>query len=120
MPLQTFLNLSEERQKEILDVAFEEFALHEYKVASISNIVKKLNIAKGSIYRYFDNKKDLYFYLIQVASEMRFSEIDDLFADPNHDLFESITENFFRKVLFDLQNPLISGFLYAIQIQIHI
>jgi AcrR family transcriptional regulator len=112
MPLQTFINLKEERKQEILNVAFEEFALHEYKVASISNIVKKLNIAKGSIYRYFENKKDLYFYLIQVASEMRFSDIDNLFENPENDLFESITENFSRKIMFDMQNPLISGFLY--------
>lgn len=112
MPLQTFYNLSEDRQNRILQVAFEEFALHEYKVASISNIVKQLGIAKGSIYRYFENKKDLYFYLIQKASEMRYDEIDELFSDPQNNLFDGITENFARKIQFDLDNPLVSGFLY--------
>jgi len=114
MPLQTFLNLPENRQQEILNVAFEEFALNEYKVASISHIVKKLKIAKGSIYRYFENKKDLYFYLIKVGSEMRFNEIDDLFSSSESDLFDAITENFARKIKFDLQHPLISGFMYNV------
>ena len=85
MPLQTFLNLPEERRKMILDVAFEEFALHEYKVASIGNIIKKLEIAKGSFYRYFENKKALYFYLLDYAGKLRFEMVDHLFDDDEMD-----------------------------------
>ena len=62
--LRTFINLSPERQKEIIENSLKEFALNEYQTASISNIVTDLGIAKGSFYRYFESKKDLYFYLI--------------------------------------------------------
>lgn len=114
MPLQTFLNLPEERQKEILDIAFEEFALHEYRVASIGTIVKRLGIAKGSFYRYFENKKNLYFYLLDVASKLRFEMVDHLFEKDDKDFFELIVENFAMKVRFDIENPLVSGFLYNV------
>ena len=114
MPLQTFLNLPEERRKMILYVAFEEFALHEYKVASIGHIVKKLGIAKGSFYRYFENKKALYFYLLDYAGKLRFDMVDHLFANDEMDFFELIVENFAMKVRFDMENPLTSGFLYNV------
>ncbi len=67
MPEITFYNLTEDRKKEILNVSFEEFALSDYESASLANIIKRLNIAKGSFYRYFKNKSDLYFYLSQFA-----------------------------------------------------
>lgn len=114
MPLQTFLNLSPVRQKEILDASFEEFALNEYASASIGNIIKKLKIAKGSFYRYFKNKQDLYFYLIEYASEQRFAQVDDLFANKSISFQDLIVENFANKIRFELENPLISGFLYNV------
>ncbi len=114
MPLKTFYNLERKRQKEILDACFKEFALHEYKIASIGNIIKELNIAKGSFYRYFKDKKDLYFFLIEYASQMRLKHVDKIFPGPGKDLFEAIIENFSMKIQFDLEYPLYSGFLYNV------
>lgn len=68
MPQKTFLNLPEKRRKEILNVSFEEFALNDYESASLSRIISKLGLAKGSFYRYFENKLDLYTYLCQYVS----------------------------------------------------
>ena len=59
MPKETFLNLPEEKRNRILDAAIQEFAANPYDVASISNIVRKVGIAKGSFYQYFEDKKDL-------------------------------------------------------------
>jgi TetR/AcrR family transcriptional regulator len=69
MPKQTFFNLPEDKRSRIIDLAIQEFATHDYKNASISNIVARAGVAKGSLYQYFDNKKDLYFYLLQLATE---------------------------------------------------
>ncbi len=112
MPLQTFYNLNETRKQEILTVAYEEFAFNSYLTASLSNIVKKLSVAKGSFYRYFENKFDLYSYLIQNAYEMRMNQLDNLLDDKNLNFFEIIRENFRDKVIFDLNHPLESIFLY--------
>jgi len=69
MPQQTFFNLPDEKRQLILDLAIEEFAQHDYKNASISNLVARAGIAKGSFYQYFEDKRDLYLYLIQIAGE---------------------------------------------------
>lgn len=64
MPKQTFFNLPEEKQKRILDVAVKEFAEHGYKGANISRMVLAAGIAKGSFYQYFEDKDDLYHYIV--------------------------------------------------------
>lgn len=114
MALQTFKNLEPARQEEILQVCFEEFALKGYQSTSLSVIIKKLNLAKGSFYRYFKNKKELYAYLIQNASNRRLSKLNKLISDTKVDFFELIKQNFIDKVEFDKQYPVIGGFLYKI------
>jgi AcrR family transcriptional regulator len=68
MPLATFFNLPEEKRQKILDCAIEEFAQHDYHSASISKIVSRAGIAKGSLYQYFVDKSDLYHYLLELAA----------------------------------------------------
>jgi AcrR family transcriptional regulator len=69
MPKQTFFNLPEEKRQAITDIAITEFADNDYKSASISRLVAQAGIAKGSFYQYFEDKKDLYFYLIDLGSQ---------------------------------------------------
>ncbi len=69
MPKQTFFNLPEDKRQAILDLAIEEFAEHNYKNASISRIVERAGIAKGSFYQYFADKKELYLYLIELVTQ---------------------------------------------------
>ncbi|NBC30902.1 MAG: TetR family transcriptional regulator [Spirochaetes bacterium] len=68
MPKETFFNLPEEKRSAFLAAAFREFALHDYDTASISRIVAELGIAKGSLYQYFEDKRDLYAYLLERAA----------------------------------------------------
>lgn len=91
MPELTFNNLSEDRKKEILNVSFEEFALSDYESASLANIIKKLNIAKGSFYRYFKNKSDLYFYLSQFADSQVAINFSRHFDNSGGDFFQDWT-----------------------------
>jgi TetR/AcrR family transcriptional regulator len=69
MPKQTFFNLPGDKRQAILDIAIEEFAENDYNSASISRVVARAGIAKGSFYQYFEDKKDLYLYLIQLMGE---------------------------------------------------
>ena len=64
MPKDTFFNLSIEKRHRIIDMAIDEFAKYSYDKVSISKIVDKAEIAKGSFYQYFEDKKDLYKYLL--------------------------------------------------------
>jgi AcrR family transcriptional regulator len=80
----------------------------------LSEIIKKLNLAKGSFYRYFSSKKELYAYLIQEATTRRLSNLDKLIQQPKVDFFDIIKLNFIEKVKFDLECPLIGGFLFQV------
>lgn len=114
MARQTFLNLSESRREEILMTAYEEFAIKGYDAASVSNIIKKLKLAKGSFYRYFGSKKDLFAYLVKDSTSRRLKNLDDLLVENHDDFFKLIEDNFMNKVKFDLEFPTIGGFLARI------
>ena len=64
MPKPTFFNLPAAKRDAIIELAIEEFSQNAYRQASLSRIVQRAGIAKGSIYQYFDNKLDLYRWLI--------------------------------------------------------
>jgi TetR/AcrR family transcriptional regulator len=64
MPRPTFYNLPEEKRSRVTEVAIEEFSDHGFRGASISRIVARSDIAKGSFYQYFDNKADLFEWLL--------------------------------------------------------
>jgi AcrR family transcriptional regulator len=75
MPKQTFLNLSEEKRQAFIEIALDEFANNDYNTASISKIVEKAGIAKGSVYQYFEDKQDLFMYLLDVSNQEMMTHI---------------------------------------------
>jgi AcrR family transcriptional regulator len=113
MPKQTFLDLSEEKRGRILKTAIEEFAANPYDAASISNIVRNADIAKGSFYQYFSDKKDLYQYLIEFANAEKAQMMKGLPApDPDTDLFGYFHWLFQSTVYFEIQFPLLARIQY--------
>ena len=65
MPKQTFLNLSTEKQHNLLKAAKQEFSRVPLHEAVISNIIKSAQISRGSFYQYFEDLEDLFFYLLE-------------------------------------------------------
>ena len=65
MPKETFYNLSEEKRQRIFQAAVSEFASHKFSEASLNRIVKAAKIPWGSFYQYFEDKEDLYLYVIK-------------------------------------------------------
>lgn len=59
MPKETFLKLPEEKKDKIIKAAKKEFERVPLEQASIKNIVKDAEIARGSFYQYFESKEDL-------------------------------------------------------------
>ncbi len=114
MVKQTFKNLSMERQREILSVAYEEFALKRYQNVSLSEIIKRLGLAKGSFYRYFSGKKDLYAYLLQEGTKIRYKNLSTILKQSDIDIFDIIRLNLQAIIQSDKENPLISGFIYQV------
>ena len=93
VPKDTFLNLPEDKRTLICDVAFDEFAEYPFEQASVNRIVANSGIAKGSFYQYFENKKDLFLYLMDLITEEKINFISPILRDPeDHDLFTLIRE----------------------------
>ncbi len=76
MTRSTFTRLPESKRKVFINVCLDEFAAHCYEGASISGIVKKLGIAKGSIYQYFTDKADLYEHLLTLSLDRKYEIIN--------------------------------------------
>ena len=64
MPTNTFFNLPAEKKHKILKAANKEFARVPLEQASIKNIVEDAELARGSFYQYFENKQDLFEYIM--------------------------------------------------------
>lgn len=71
MPQATFFNLPDDKKNLIIAAALDEFSSASYDTASINQICKKSNIAKGSFYQYFTDKMDLYVYIMTLAIEKK-------------------------------------------------
>jgi AcrR family transcriptional regulator len=84
MPKQTFLNLPEEKRKTILNAAVEEFAEYGLENASTNRIVKKSGIAKGSFYQYFEDKEDVFRYLLTVLEGEKWAYVKDKHPPSNN------------------------------------
>lgn len=64
MPKPTFFNLPDDKRARITEFALDEFAARPYHRASLSRLVARAGIAKGSVYQYFEDKLDLYRWLL--------------------------------------------------------
>lgn len=60
----TFDNIPAEKRARVIDAATKEFAKKGYHDASISIIASKAGISVGAIYKYFENKQDLFLTII--------------------------------------------------------
>jgi len=107
MPKPTFLNLPEEKRQAFLKIALAEFADNDYNSASISKIVEKAGIAKGSLYQYFEDKQDLFLYLTDVSNQEMLQAIrQSLPPDPQAGFFETLRWQMSITVLTAVQYPI--------------
>ena len=106
IPKETFQNLPEEKRQLIEKVAIREFGAFGYDKASINRIVEQCQIAKGSFYQYFEDKKDLFLYLIAIVNEKKLESIFPVFQNPGqYDFFTLIRELFVSGLKFAADNP---------------
>ena len=89
MPKETFHKLNSDKKNEIIKAFLREFSSKTYDEASITNVVKSLGIAKGSIYQYFDDKLDLYLYLQRECNNVKMGYISSIRRDDFPDFFSA-------------------------------
>lgn len=116
MPKPTFFNLPASKREALIDRALREFAEHPFHRASLSRIVSRAGIAKGSLYQYFDDKFDLYRWLLTEEVPRRRMEASPLGAgdSPPADLGELLRALVRSGVRFLLDNPVLVGVANAV------
>lgn len=105
MPKETFLNLPQAKREKIINAAIAEFADSPYERASLSRIVADAGIAKGSMYQYFENKRELYLYIIDLVYQKKKSFLQDVFIDSS-DFFAVLKKYYKKSYLFAVEYPL--------------
>ncbi len=106
MPKETFFNLPESKRQLIEDVAIDEFSAWGYDNASINRIVEACQIAKGSFYQYFDDKKDLYTYVVAHIGEEKLKFFSPIVQDAGEtDLFDRLAEMYRAGLAFARSRP---------------
>nr|WP_255812634.1 TetR/AcrR family transcriptional regulator [Acidaminobacter sp. JC074] len=60
----------------------EEFSCHSFNEASLNNIIKKAGISKGGMFKYIDDKTDIYLHVFEIAMEA-FYENQNKYLDRN-------------------------------------
>ncbi|TNE82344.1 MAG: TetR/AcrR family transcriptional regulator [Bacteroidetes bacterium] len=111
MPSTTFTKLPAAKREKFIKVAMEEFASAGYEKASVTQMVKKLHIAKGSVYQYFENKKELYFYLLEQAQAKRQEYLKAVLRNPPESFWELYVKLFESSLKFDYENPEMSSLI---------
>jgi AcrR family transcriptional regulator len=94
MPKQTFFHLSKDKQDTLVQAAKQEFSRAPLHEASIANIIKSAGIPRGSFYQYFEDKDDIFYYLLNQLGERNNQRFISVLNEKNGDLFESFIANF--------------------------
>ena len=107
MPTETFFNLPEEKKQRIIEAAIDEFSRYSFHKARVTAIADNAGIAKGSFYQYFEDKKDLYKYLMEIIAEKKLSYInkDMLMNREKYGFFQLLREVFLNGIRFAKENP---------------
>lgn len=94
MPNPTFFNLAQDKQQVLIDAAKKEFSRVPLNDALISNIVKSAEISRGSFYQYFEDKEDVFYFLLEEHAKENKDRFKALLIETNGDLFETYIKMF--------------------------
>lgn len=108
-----FKSLKIEKQERIINAAIKEFVQSGFDKASTNEIVKEAGISKGSLFNYFNNKKELYFYLIEHCVQV-VEKIYDLIDLNEPDIFIRLEKLGFKKLEIQRKYPQVFDFLFSL------
>lgn len=95
MPKETFFNLPMEKQEKVMRATINEFLKHGFEKGNIGDIAKNAEVAKGSMYQYFENKKELFLFSVRWSIEL-FVKKYDRYINPENmdtDIFTFLYQN---------------------------
>jgi AcrR family transcriptional regulator len=113
MPKPTFFNLPAAKRQAITEAAIDEFTAQPYAAASISRIVARAAIAKGSFYQYFADKQDLFLYLLDYAGRRQLALLQrEALPDPDLPFFPFLRRQMQASLAVGMADPRLAKLLY--------
>ncbi|MCL2873443.1 MAG: TetR/AcrR family transcriptional regulator [Defluviitaleaceae bacterium] len=88
--MEKFLNISKEKQDQIIEAGLKAFGQNGYKKASISDIAASAGISKAMIFYYFNSKKELYLYLADLCCGIVINKVKEHFDSSVNDFFDRL------------------------------
>ena len=92
MPSKTFFHLPAEKRERLLLAAEEEFARVPYAEASINRMIRAAGIPRGSFYMYFQDKEDLFRYLLKGYVDQLFMLLEEFLLRVRGDIFQALLD----------------------------
>ncbi len=107
MPSERFLRLPRDKQEIIWNAAMEEFTREPFEKVSINKIIQNAGISRGSFYTYFEDKRDLFQYILQNTKEQWMEFCVKHLKDHDGDFWGMLKELMRRAVVFCKENNLV-------------
>ena len=87
-----FAALPREKQEKILTACVQEFAEKGFQESSTNRMIEKAGIAKGSLFKYFGSKEELYIYVLDQAAAELLAEYTAQAVNLSRDLVSRIIQ----------------------------
>ena len=94
MPTVTWARVDPARRAAVVEAAEAEFGAHGFSRGSLNAIARRAGVAKGSLFQYFADKRDLYAFIADVASQRVRAYMEDRIRelDPSRPFFDFLTD----------------------------
>lgn len=107
MPTVTWARVDAARRAAVVEAAEAEFGARGFSRGSLNVIARRAGVAKGSLFQYFADKRDLYAFIADVGSQRVRSYMEDRIRklDPSRPFFEFLTDLLDAWVVYFADHP---------------
>jgi AcrR family transcriptional regulator len=107
MPTVTWARVDPARRAAVIEAAEAEFGLHGFSNGSLNVIARRAGVAKGSLFQYFADKRDLYAFIADIGSQRVRAYMEDLIRelDPSRPFFAFLTDLLDAWVAYYAEHP---------------
>ena len=105
-----FYTLPSEKQQKIINAGFRVFSQNSYRKSPMQEIADEAGISKSLLFHYFRNKKDLYLFLWNTASDITCEYLALSHCYAYEDLFEMMERGMYAKIQIMCRYPDMAAF----------
>lgn len=120
IPYESFEKLDEKKRMDIINAGYTVFERYGYEKASMEEITKTAGISKGSLFYYFESKKNFFIYLYEYSGDLMQKLVDSpgQYGAPAYmaytDFFERLNAVHLLKIKAGTDHPHMASFLKKI------